>query len=127
MTKKPAKFLFSSEALQDLEDIRCHTLENFGEKILDLYDELIFQSLHDLSLDLNRVGVSLMRELGEGCYVYPIRYSKLNSRSEKKIKKPHHCILFEKENVDRFGILGIIHDKRHMLFFEKRIKSKEEE
>ena len=111
MTKKPIEFLFSLEALQDLEDIRFYTLENFGEKILNLYDELIFKSIHDLSLDTNRPGVTSIDEIAAGCRVYHIKYSKTRRKSRPRIKTPHHYILVQQNSIDRFEVLGIIHDK----------------
>ncbi len=126
MSKKTAEFLFSPQALQDLEDIRVHTLLNFGEKILDLYDDLIFQSIRDLSLDTKRFGVTCVDEIGSGCRVYHMKYSKSANKSNKQgIKNPRHFILFQQSMNDQFEILSIIHEKRHISFLENRIQNRQ--
>ncbi len=84
------RFRISDEATMDLVAILSWTQKNFGEQARLNYEELIIQSILDISDNPSRVGTSVRSELTTGAMTYHIRYSrdsvKIRERSVRKLR-----------------------------------------
>ncbi|MEO0984863.1 MAG: type II toxin-antitoxin system RelE/ParE family toxin [Cyanobacteria bacterium J06639_14] len=82
----------SGTAQLDIKDIYVHGYLQFGERIAEDYDELINQALADICEDPHRIGAKPVPGKDDGLHQYPLSLSK--KRTQGKIKKPKHVVLY---------------------------------
>ncbi len=113
------RFRISDEATMDLVAILSWAQKNFGEQARLNYEELIIQSILDISDNPSRVGTSVRSELTTGAMTYHIRYSRDSVKiRERSVRKPRHFLIYRITPDHCVEIGRILHDsvdfRRHL-------------
>jgi toxin ParE1/3/4 len=90
------------------------SLREFGEDAALRYDILLTQAFIDLCQDPERPGSQQRPDLGEGVFVYHLRFSRDRSKSVLGVvNHPRHFVIYRRQ--DRvIEILRVLHDVRDL-------------
>ena len=104
------KFILSLAAEADIAAILAWSQSEFGEQARLRYEALLTQSILDIAVNPERLGVTKRDEVCEGAFTYHLWHSRLNvSESAGRVSKPRHFLLF-RQTAGGTEIGRVLHD-----------------
>lgn len=101
-------------ARRDMIAVMRWSRREFGEDAASRYDALLTQAFTDLRQDAERPGSQQRPDLGEGVFVYHLRFSRDRSRSALGVvNRPRHFVIYNRQD-GVIEILRVLHDARDL-------------
>jgi toxin ParE1/3/4 len=111
-----ARLRLSALAQADIVNVLAWTAQRFGDQTQSRYEQLLSNTLRDLSSEPLRLGSAARPELGDDVRTYHLRHS----RKHSGVARPRHLILYRIAEGSIVEVGRVLHDamelERHVVF-----------
>jgi toxin ParE1/3/4 len=105
------QYLITPFTANDILSIIERSQRMFGTRASTRYEELIWQSIHDLCADPSRAGCTDSPYIYPGSFVYHLKHSRTQvSKSTGRVRVPCHFLVCRLGNEAVLEVLRVIHD-----------------
>jgi toxin ParE1/3/4 len=105
------RFVLSSLAESDIEEILAWTHEQFGEEARHRYERLLVQGIVDVCDDPERSGSRLRPELATDARTYHLHHSRNRVHpSRSRVRQPRHMLVYRSSEDGTVEIGRVLHD-----------------